>query len=195
MRKEEKIKTARMANHAMEDFYKKPSITWKICGWTVFWICFFMLALFAAYARADSLVILGGTQAPISGWTSDHEYKTAGIGLYRTYHEGDHIELEAGLVYQMYVDGTSGSLLGMDLMLTTTGRLYAGFNAGFGLLSPRQFQDVGDQPCALGGRFGPIAGYSLTDAIAIEIRIDHLSAFTPHDKGRNHLVVGLKWRF
>jgi len=193
MTREEKIKMMRMASHAISGPYKKSSIAWRIGSWTMFWACFFALILFAAYARADSLVILGGTQAPISGWTSDHKYKTTGIGLYRTYFEGDHVELEAGLIYQMYLNGTSGSLLGLDLMLTTRGKLYAGFNAGFGLLSPRQFQDVGDQPCALGSRFGPIVGYQLSNCCSLEMRIDHLSAFTPHDKGRNHLVLGLKW--
>ena len=195
MNREEKIKMMRMASHAISGPYRRPHTVWKVGGWSVFWACFITLILFAAYARADSLVILGGTQAPISGWTNNHHYQTYGLGLYRTFHKGQHIELEAGLVYQCYVNGVTGNLLGMDLMLTTNGKLYGGFNAGFGLLSPRQFQDVGDKPCALGGRFGPIVGYQLSNRCSLEMRIDHLSAFTPHDKGRNHLVVGLKWSF
>jgi len=194
MTREEKINMMRMASHAISGSYRRSYTVWKIGSWAFFWGCFIGLMLFAAYARADSLVILGGVQAPISGWTSDHEYKTAGIGLYRTYFEGNYVELEAGMIYQMYINGTSGSLLGMDLMLTTRSKLYIGFNAGFGLLHPRQIQDVGDKPCALTGRFGPILGYRLK-TVAVELRIDHLSAFTAHDKGRNHLVIALKWRF
>jgi len=195
MTKQEKIRMMRMASHSISDPYRRSSTAWKIGSWMMFWACFVALMLFAAYARADSLVILGGTQAPVSGWTNNHHYQAYGLGLYKTFHKGQYVELEAGVVYQRYVNGTTGNLLGMDLMLTTTGKLYGGFNAGFGWLHPRQFQDIGDQPCALGGRFGSLVGYRFLSSVAIEARVDHLSAFTPHDKGRNHLVIGLKWRF
>ena len=194
MRREDKIRMMRMASHAISGPYKRTSTAWRIGGWIMFWICFIAMMLFAAYARADSLVILGGVQAPISGWTNGHNYQTYGLGIYKTYYEDQHVELEAGIVYQCYVNGTTGNLLGMDLVLTTTGKLYTGLNAGFGWLHPRQFEDVGDVPCALGGRFGFLIGYRM-DRTAVELRVDHLSAFTPHDKGRNHLVIALKWRF
>ena len=194
MRREDKIRMMRVASHSM-DFPPRRSLASQVGGWLIFAFVLVVLLLFTAYARAGSLVVLGGIQAPVSGWTSNHDYQTFGLGLYKTIHKGRYIELEAGAVYQCYVNGTTGNLLGLDLVLTTTGRLYAGFNAGFGWLHPRQFQDVGDIPCALGGRFGPIVGFRLNRSVNAELRIDHLSAFTPHDKGRNHLVVVLKWRF
>jgi len=184
-----------MASQSMEMPTRKHPTLYDVGWWVVFAIVFVSLLLFAFYARAGSLVVLGGTQAPNDSWTSGHEYSTLGVGLYRSYYTNDYIEFEGGIVYQRYMNGTSGNFLGLDIMLTTTGTFYIGANAGFGLIHPRQFQDVGDIPCALGGRFGPLVGFNASDTLAIELRIDHLSAFTPHDKGRNHLVVALKWRF
>jgi len=184
-----------MASHAIEGPYRRISMAWRVGGWIMFWICFLTLMLFATYARAESLTIFAGPQAPVKGWTSGHKYHTLGIGIYHSFYSSSKMELEAGLVYQQYMNGTTGRIFTMDLILTTQGRLYVGANAGFGIIHPRHFQDVGDVPCTLGGRFGPLVGYKVSAATAVEMRIDHLSAFTAHDKGRNHIVIGLKWRF
>jgi len=187
-----------MASHAIDGPYKRSWTAWRILSWSIFWACFITLALFTTYARAESLTVFGGPQAPVEGWTSGHKYHTLGIGIYHTFYSSDKIELEAGLVYQQYMNGITGRTFAMDLMLTSITRptkAYIGFNAGFGYMWPQQFEDIGDIPCSLAGHFGPIVGYSLTNRASIELRLDHLSAFTPKDKGRNHMVIGLKWRF
>jgi len=176
------------------DFPKKKNI--GILPWIFLVILTISMSFFIVVVktRGATLSVFGGPQAPVEGWTSGHKYKTVGISLHTTQYRDSHVEFETGLTYQKLQNGATADVFALDLRLTTRGTLFAGFNAGFGHMSKNQIVDVGDIPCHMVGHFGPAVGYWISERTAIELRLDHVSAFTPHDKGRNHAVIGLRWR-